>query len=423
MREKANWKKTKFLGKKIDQLLMNMQAKESQGIPIGNDVSFLLAECVLSQVDKALRVDGARGYRWFDDYEIACDSLEEAEMMLSKLRRELRKFRLRTNAAKTKIVELPKPADDAWRGALIQQSLHGLDSGRDMVQYFDCAFRLSAEHPRSPVLNYAVGVLFAVGCPRPDAGAVAESGVSQALLAEPGSAQKVFALLTYWIINGYALNVPLMSRTIDTLIARHSEVGVTSDVAWALAFSRENGITLSKKIGKLLSACDDDCIAIQALDLDRAGLIPSGFTTTALAKQAGNADLDGPHWLLGYEAARHSFLTTSVVNVKAHPLFASLLRKKVTFLRRKLPPYSSLIHSGGAPNWLVRQWYDRASGVPVRHEPLLAPEGPVAQLVATDAELLGGTPSHSDEFRLRLLGIRDEIERSAEHGLEAAYAI
>jgi hypothetical protein len=46
----ANWKNWKLLGKKVDQALMDSDRKISQGIPIGNDISFLLAEIVLAHV-------------------------------------------------------------------------------------------------------------------------------------------------------------------------------------------------------------------------------------------------------------------------------------------------------------------------------------------------------------------------------------
>jgi hypothetical protein len=49
LREKAHWKNQKLLGKKLDQAIMDLDAKFSQGIPIGNDVSFLLAEVLLAR--------------------------------------------------------------------------------------------------------------------------------------------------------------------------------------------------------------------------------------------------------------------------------------------------------------------------------------------------------------------------------------
>ena len=98
LRNKSNWTNNAFLGRKLDQALMNLDGKISQGIPIGNDLSFLLAEVVLAQVDRILTPHRARAFRWYDDYELAVDTREEAERILKQLNRELGRFRLRLNA-------------------------------------------------------------------------------------------------------------------------------------------------------------------------------------------------------------------------------------------------------------------------------------------------------------------------------------
>jgi len=56
LRKRAHWGSRNLLGKALDQNLMNLQGKISQGVPIGNDVSFLLTEIVLAQIDRKLRV-------------------------------------------------------------------------------------------------------------------------------------------------------------------------------------------------------------------------------------------------------------------------------------------------------------------------------------------------------------------------------
>ncbi|MGO8793458.1 MAG: RNA-directed DNA polymerase [Candidatus Sulfotelmatobacter sp.] len=55
LRNKAHWGNTRLLGKKIDQAFMDLDGKISRGIPIGNDISFLVAEMVLAQIDQRLR--------------------------------------------------------------------------------------------------------------------------------------------------------------------------------------------------------------------------------------------------------------------------------------------------------------------------------------------------------------------------------
>ena len=87
LRNKAHWKNPSILGNKLDQALMDLDGKVSQGIPIGNDISFLLAESVLAQVDRAISVPAHRSFRWFDDYEIAFDTYDDAEVCVRRLTR------------------------------------------------------------------------------------------------------------------------------------------------------------------------------------------------------------------------------------------------------------------------------------------------------------------------------------------------
>src|SRR5262249_54160005 len=142
LRSKKHWKNFKLLGKQIDQALMDMQGKVSQGIPIGSDVSFLLGEVVLAQIDRHLKMPRERCYRWFDDFEIACDSREQAEAVLAILTKALRSFNLRPNAKKTQILNLPLPSQEDWQHAAAEQLRRRINTPNDMVAFFDSAFRI-----------------------------------------------------------------------------------------------------------------------------------------------------------------------------------------------------------------------------------------------------------------------------------------
>ncbi|MCG8554063.1 MAG: RNA-directed DNA polymerase [Proteobacteria bacterium] len=357
LRNKKNWGRAKLLGKRLDQALMNSQGKISQGIPIGNDISFLLGEVVLAQVDRSLKMAAPeRCYRWYDDYEIACDSYEEAGTILRSLRKALENFQLRTNPIKTEIVALPVATVEDWKDALLDRAKETLSSARDMVQYFDAAFRLRERYPNAPVLLYALGLLFRLRRPADAAARVAQSGISQCLLSEPGCAQKAFALLTFWKLNGLALDDKLLRCTVTQIVKSHRDAGVESDVSWALAFCSQNSLPLAKSAARLLSELENDCVAIQSLHLDKQGLLPDGFRKTSLTNALKSQDPEGEHWLAGYEAVRHGFVAPPASAYSTHTLFRDMLACKVTFYRTRLPAYASIIHPGGAPEWAVREW-------------------------------------------------------------------
>jgi len=309
---------------------MDLDGKVSQGVPIGNDISFLLAEAVLAQVDRAISVPRNRALRWFDDYEIAFDTRNEAESCLKRLNKELSAFRLRLNPAKTKIVQLPQAAEEEWQHILIQTGGGRINNPSAMIRHFDAAFRLRDQYPESPVLLYALGILFGLRCPNSDVGRIAQSCLTQAVLSEPGAAQKGFALLSYWRLNGFSIDENLITETINQLILRHEATGLSSDVAWALAFCLEHNFQLNAKAGRVLSTFDDDCIALQALHMAAMGLLPKGFSTSHISKELKNCELDREHWLIAYEVVRQGFLKDSEPAVKGNPLFSELLKHRIT---------------------------------------------------------------------------------------------
>ena len=140
------------------------------------------------------------------------------------------------------------------------------------------------------------------------------------------------------------------------MIDQHESIGATSDVAWALAFCIENGVSLGKKAAKVLSRADEACVVLQALHLNSLGLLPSGLKTARISKKLKDVDMDSEDWLLGYEALRQGFLQDSQTSVRSNSLFADLLSQQVTFYRTRLPRYSTVIHPGSAPEWVVKAW-------------------------------------------------------------------
>ncbi len=383
LRERKHWSNKRLLGKQVDQLLMNMQGKVSQGIPIGNDLSFLLAEVVLAQIDKTLGVRPEQAYRWFDDYEFACHNRQEAEEILVKLNRHLDSYRLRLNPKKTTILELPEPASDGWQDEIRALSGAAFGSAASMVSYFDHAFRARSRHPDHPVLLYAMGTLFKVRKPRDDVRKVAESCITQAILSEPGCAQKAFALLTFWDMNGAAFDRGVLAMTINKLIQMHDTRGVSSDVAWALAFCIQHGIRLGRDSGRTLAFGEDNAVAILALHASALNLLP-GFTTKAFVKLLKTTTGDDEHWLLLYESVRQGFIPAVQGVVARNPLLADLLAKGISFYRRTVPDYALLVHPGGAPEWVVESWLKAATSV----EPEEAIAPPVVKMISDDVETL-----------------------------------
>ena len=185
-----------------------------------------------------------------------------------------------------------------------------------------CRIRLREKFPDEQILQYALGRLFKIVCPTDSVARIAQSCITQTLLCEPGAAQKAFALLSFWRLNGLKLNSPLLADTLSQMVARHQASGFSSDISWALAFCLERHLALDAKACQALSAFDDDCIALQSLHMERSKLLPKGFSRNKISKALKDADLDREHWLIAYESVRHRFLKVCETAVKSHPVFS-----------------------------------------------------------------------------------------------------
>lgn len=111
-RDKAFEDKTyKLVGNKIDRLIQYSNDARTNGIPIGSALSDLIAEILLSRIDKsvsdALEAIDFLAVRFKDDYRILCNSEEDSKTILSTLSRELNKINLCLNENKTNIFTLP----------------------------------------------------------------------------------------------------------------------------------------------------------------------------------------------------------------------------------------------------------------------------------------------------------------------------
>ncbi|MGE4194915.1 MAG: RNA-directed DNA polymerase [Pseudodesulfovibrio sp.] len=104
-----------YLGNRLDTYLRNGQDAQTVGIPIGPDTSLIIAEIILSQVDKeVVSANNLSGFRFVDDYEISCKSMAEVETVISVLETALSRYELQLNPAKLKIIELPDDLDSQW---------------------------------------------------------------------------------------------------------------------------------------------------------------------------------------------------------------------------------------------------------------------------------------------------------------------
>jgi hypothetical protein len=105
-------------GNRLDFIFRQAQDGQTVGVPVGPDTSRVVAEVVLSAVDKSFLDRYAKRkptyLRHVDDYWIGGESVEDCERHLQNLRAALREFELDLNDLKTRIVPVNSTLGDSW---------------------------------------------------------------------------------------------------------------------------------------------------------------------------------------------------------------------------------------------------------------------------------------------------------------------
>lgn len=109
-----------YLGNKLDYLLQKANHRQTNGIPVSPMTSDIIAEIILSSIDKSVSsIDKIKemdfiATRYKDDYRFLCNTKEDAKYILEILEEKLRLYNLWINKEKTKIEKLPSGLERKW---------------------------------------------------------------------------------------------------------------------------------------------------------------------------------------------------------------------------------------------------------------------------------------------------------------------
>ncbi|WP_291366073.1 RNA-directed DNA polymerase [Acetobacter sp. UBA5411] len=89
------------LAMQIDRILNKLAAGRSFGLPVGGQCARILAEVMMTPIDRSLTDAGLIWHRYVDDYTLICRSQQEAYKALSELSHALADYGLSLNRSKT----------------------------------------------------------------------------------------------------------------------------------------------------------------------------------------------------------------------------------------------------------------------------------------------------------------------------------
>ena len=89
------------LAMQIDRILSKLAAGRSFGLPVGGQCARILAEVMMTPIDRSLTDAGLIWHRYVDDYTLVCRSQQDAYKALSELSHALADYGLSLNRSKT----------------------------------------------------------------------------------------------------------------------------------------------------------------------------------------------------------------------------------------------------------------------------------------------------------------------------------
>lgn len=289
-------------GNRVDFLMRNCQDAQTNGIPVGPDTSLVLAELLLTRVDRKLTRRRIKGLRYMDDYELVFDSEKQALEARTHLQQALLEFELNLSTTKTGVYALPQQLEEPWVSSLNLFQLSEWDPyfETQVVRFFDRAFELARDFPQEGVLKYAAGRIAKLRVAGERAELV-ENLLMQCAQVEAGSLAFVLASMLKHppsTTHGRNRRHAMLLR----IIATHAPQRHSSEVAWAVWACIAMKLQLSRSATRAVLDMEDSVCALLALHARRLRLVERPSDLNPLRSGMTAEALYGPRWLLAYEA-------------------------------------------------------------------------------------------------------------------------
>lgn len=339
-KKKAN----KSFGDQLDHLLTRCQDWQTSGIPIGPDTSHVVAEIIGTAIDVDLveELEGApSGFRYVDDFYFFFDTYAEAGLAEAALQKILRRYELKQNIQKTKIISIERLLEDSWTFAL--QNFKFADGKkqqrRDISHFFDIAFKYASENVDENVMKFSLKKIQTVIIKKENWELV-EAYLCRVALSYPNTLQEIAHILSTYHFHKFELNLVRLSSTMSKLIQEHAQLEHHSEVVWALWICSELKIKLPLEITALLTDFQSSPSLILALDMEKRGLLTKSFDKRKLLKHASKKALYGHMWLLSYESGVNKWISKNDSYLTTDSFFSVLRGESVSFYHpnRKLEP-------------------------------------------------------------------------------------
>lgn len=230
----------------IDDLIEKCQERQTHGIPVGPDSSYVIAEAILSYLDQIVlsKCPKATGCRYYDDYYLYFDTTEEAEQTLKVMIDEFKRLGLEINLAKVEINQLPLSVMERYAMKLSPFEFKSKRQDQTLQVYFELMWSLVRERPSKvqTILRYGLNTL--------ERNLPTLSGKDEKLLylllfktaiLAPSALPEILKVAER---AGGNPDVAIMKRMTDAVLRKHLQLGHHVELLWTLWTCKQYGLEM-----------------------------------------------------------------------------------------------------------------------------------------------------------------------------------
>lgn len=301
--KKNNSPKSLF-GNLLDLRIRNCQDRQTQGISIGPDTSFIVSELILNHIDciifnelKESQIQH-RAARFVDDYEFYFYSNDDAKFALNIISRVLSNYELSLNPRKTEINDLPFEFDKEWVAKIRScPSPRGAEKTRRqmVIDHFSFILKLQKKYADEQVLSYAISRI-EVNNYLLDDDELFYSLLLNLAVYDSGTLKKIisFVNLDLNVLSNKKLT-KIFNDVIPQIVKDCSERGRDNDVLWALILCYLFEVNINRVLAKIIYENGNALVKLMCIDLSRVG-----YMDFDLQLNPTRDEFLGNEWLLLY---------------------------------------------------------------------------------------------------------------------------
>ncbi|PNG24231.1 RNA-directed DNA polymerase [Methylocella silvestris] len=325
----------------IDRAIQRGNSRETFGIPVGPDISRIIAEILLSGIHKnssfAKCLDGHKAYRLVDDFFVGFDDEITARRCQDSLRQALWEYNLYLNDIKTQIIHSSVIFDGGWKYEIerFQLSYKSSDRQRDAVQRLleITLAHCEAQRDSRPVIFFCRRLLTLNIVP-------ANFLFIRNCMLRVGRDFTICLRFVADFVVMYradlldAESFEAFKGWTQLLFAMHAKRGHDFEVTWTLIICGVLGLRVSKAFLSVDEPIESPVVlAILGL-LSKKGLLDEKWDDWKINPPPTGSLANGRSWLPYYEAVLRDWTNDPQIKkeIRADALFSKLLDEKVTFL-------------------------------------------------------------------------------------------